>query len=668
MVSILSDKDILQLIDTFFLKSTCLICSSNITEQSTFQKINRFDDEWFNSTDTNIESFPPILKGWSNYDGKHPLPALVIETFLDLRQLSSSHTVRLKDNEENSWIVCKGGKKTEIVLERWLIELDDTSPTFKAYRVSDEEKNSVQKQLALLLSYLHTLLQLLPSHDLSLTLSKQGSTRTPTPAVDIGARILDGSKPILSKGRIGLSKLIISTYSNVVNETNISPHLEQRKITPVWTKFGLLRVSVSYRRDCQFEIRDSDDNTINKKQPETITKESMSLSPRTKEHLGISPATQTLQRRRLSTSKPIQPFKVGSVSNANSRNPSNSSMIGIPQAHRPSISSITGAPQIPTTHIESTSIESGSRFSSSFGRLRRHSSLKSNENPLLNATKKVPDTSSEELLDFVKLLDQKPQLKIKKVNSNNGQISSSLIKFQNLKPSNDLLSEDLSMSYSMEPNQISHSRRSGSHSPRPSFSPGIHNKVSPSYTFFKGSSSAVNSRRNSLDKGRQPSILPPIYGGESMSRQDFTKETSSSASSTASGGSFRDDELLSTNVKSKDIIGQNSYKYHTSLSPKSIESVMGLHTRNRFQFQQPHHFSQPTIATAPAHAIIHKPKIHSTEMLNRESNRIDELHDYETNGKPRIDEPNAQDGGRNADNTDEDDLVFFMSDMNLPNQ
>ena len=578
----LSNSKLYHLIDRFFLKSSLLICSV-VSHKP--QDAPVFDDVWFKSHCDKTYNLPEIINQWITFDGIKTLPPLVIDVFLDLRNLTKNHLVRLEDDDGNLWNVCKGTKKTEVMLQRWLIELDNDSTAFKTYDTTKESQTNLSDQITLLLRYLYTLVKLLPVYDLSKQYGKQEDNDDPTRACSskltpiIGARIVDGSKPILSKGRIGLSKPILGLYANVINDTNIPPHLEQKKITPVWTKFGLLRVSVSYRRDCKFVIEDTavQNNNISqpvvhdnlgatrKEKPTTeINLRTGSLSPRSKEgtlfiaydknNASVSNQSSLNQRKSISISRQVQPFKVGSVNSVvmnnqnmsqnSSRNPSNSSFINSIQARRTSNGSTTGfighlnTPSNNALNVDSTSVDSGSKYMSSFGNLRRHSSINKNqeaiahERKLLNAGKQpavannitgptigvhalgsaqssVSPEATDDILKFVKILDEKPDIKGKYPSHSNNSvnvISNSLLKFQNLKPSNDLLSEDLSMSISLnQPHDENVTQ------PSVAADPYIASYPSHLQTLPISDSSATGRRRRSSSISNSHSPLPSMF-------------------------------------------------------------------------------------------------------------------------------------------------------------
>ena len=696
MAPLHSDKELINTIHNFFQKSTLLICSSKDgNDQIIFDQIQQFEDD--NLKFENILKLPETIEEWFHSESEKVLPPLVIETLLDLRKLSPINWITLSDDDGNTWSVCKGTKKSEIVLERWLIELDDKSTTFQSYRSSKDDLIEIRKQIQLLARYLYTLIQLLPSNELESKLSKIGNNSM----ISINKRVIDGSKPILSKGRIGLNKPIISSYSNIINESNIPPHLEQRKITPVWTKYGLLRISVSYRHDCRFEQHHSTDFSVNLSSNVNISSDanqnllgvankhynrSLSVSPHSNSVSASSSEQNSYQRRHSISSRPIQPFKVGSVGNttlnqsqAIMRTASNSSVIATLRAQRSRNDSISGSIPSQDIPIESTSVGSGSRYSSSFGRIRRHSSIKSSET-LERPIKPIKHsiTPSDDLLDFVKMMDEKQELNISKSSSkgNNMDISNSILRFQKLKPSNDLLSENLSGSISIDPTAGVPRRSSVSHSRLPSISPPIE------YPLISSRLSKTNineqdygkimgvSRRNSLE-GSKPNIFQPksveIFEGRIPT---FSHE---SIQYIQNNNNNKSDELL---MSTSGLPG-TSYKHSTS--PHSIDSVSSMISKTRIPFQQPSYYSHPTTSAIPAYAKLHRPSILSTEMLVEQNgsksgfNVIDSTLAHITSTNTNIAgndsaSNNNDDNDNNKNNVkvdDEEELLFFMSDMNL---
>lgn len=117
-----NDKEILMLIDNFFLKSCLLICSKELSSSDSLREYLHLSGSWFEIME-NYQTYdlPHSIDTWLHFDGKSTLPPLVIETYLDLRDLPESFLLRLMDKDGNLWSVCKGTNKTEVVLERWLL-------------------------------------------------------------------------------------------------------------------------------------------------------------------------------------------------------------------------------------------------------------------------------------------------------------------------------------------------------------------------------------------------------------------------------------------------------------------------------------------------------------------------------------------------------------------
>ena len=196
MVLSKDDLELCKLVSGFFLKSAELICS--IATIGTGQ----IDD----NTPYNPQN-SELLAKWAHYRGTSPLPPLVIEVFLDITGLSSTHIVQLEDVDHNLWYVCNGQRKDSIMLARWLVELDADSSAFKSYGDIDTSSFSVStisEQIVLLLRYLRTVIELLPIQDLAT--STLGGTVDKTAGVrvrpKIGVKLLDGRQPIPSKGRV----------------------------------------------------------------------------------------------------------------------------------------------------------------------------------------------------------------------------------------------------------------------------------------------------------------------------------------------------------------------------------------------------------------------------------------------------------------------------------
>ncbi|CDO92169.1 unnamed protein product [Kluyveromyces dobzhanskii CBS 2104] len=683
--------EIIDLINNFFLKAALLLEQCKVAPHLETGEALRDGNHLFNIETRGDPSLEAQIQPWVTFDGVKTMPPLVLETYLDLRSLHSTHTIYLHDTDGNPWMVCKGGKKSEIVLERWLIELDKQS-----IDDSDDanDPENLHKQLVLLFRYLYTLTQLLPSNDI---IAKSNNSQQ-TALINVNTRLLDGSKPILSKGRIGLSKPIIASYSNIMNETNIASHLDQRKITPIKTRYGSLRITVSYRKDVDFYIIDSDD--LQKRYitpsspPDTSSMPERRTSSNSNVSMSVSPKTNTINAnllplegsaaRRQSISSKLQPFKVGSVGSGSftqngsvqsttslmpslSRNVSSSSVAAALKVQRGSAGSAILNNDLPP---ELSSVGSGSKYSSSFGRIRRHSSMRRSESidRTVKPIKSSDNNSPEDLLEFVKLLEDKKELNMKPSTLLPQQdISNSLMRFQSMKINNDALSDNLSMSMSIDQPNVRFG--SNSHSPIPSFSPNYCSIPSRLSHGSRNNSNVelITSRKSSLDRNRH-NLLSRTGSNLEVNRRGSigTMETTNEESKedeeshmiglhagdeTAVNEDDRRENEEEEEEEEEEMLMKRSSHVGTSdpdrfsASPRSLKSIsVSSYTRNQLPLKHLN-LSHPTTSATTTHAKFHKSEL-SPDPLHR---------------------VNSQHHSNSQKNDEDDDLLFVMSDMNLTN-
>lgn len=211
----------------FFLKTSQMILQARSLDEHGKGKLNKwFNLHTFNSDDLRLE-----LRLWRSTIDLTAVPPMIVETYLDLGNLPQGHTLALKDEHGNLWPVTKGGsKKTEVVLERWLVEFDPNE--FGTI----EELPYIYKQAIILCRSIYTIIRIMPAALL----------RNQLPHYVLANKIVDGSKPISLKGRIGLSKTIIP--HQMLTDT----HVRHRTFLPIETLLGTLKVSVAYRSHCEF--------------------------------------------------------------------------------------------------------------------------------------------------------------------------------------------------------------------------------------------------------------------------------------------------------------------------------------------------------------------------------------------------------------------------------
>lgn len=242
-----------QVIQNFFSKSVQIVLQSRIQSDlynkeeqegdtgshSTSSRINK----WFNLHMYNSNLLKEELKLWKNSANSSLIPPMIIETYLDLRQLTPRQSVVLRDYNGNPWTVTKGGsKKHEVVLERWLIEFDGNAVSGSII----DELPLIYKQAIILFRSLYGFARLMPVYKLKKSLNNS--------SLIIGCKVLDGKHPISSKGRIGLSKSIIP-HQMLTTES----HMSHKHFTPIQTTLGTLKISIAYRNHYDFSIQDNEE-------------------------------------------------------------------------------------------------------------------------------------------------------------------------------------------------------------------------------------------------------------------------------------------------------------------------------------------------------------------------------------------------------------------------
>lgn len=189
------------------------------------------------------------MKLWKLADPQvDSIPPLVVETYLDLRDLGPQHSLILTDSTGKTWEVTKGTKRNEVVLERWIVEFIPALGDSKDLDWDDSSKESqptaIYKQAVILMRSLYSYSRILPAWNLRRKLSRSKLTVSP---LKVGCRILNGAHRIPSKGRVGLTKQIKELGES---------ELEAFSFTDVKTALGNLRISVSYRYECNFSVGD----------------------------------------------------------------------------------------------------------------------------------------------------------------------------------------------------------------------------------------------------------------------------------------------------------------------------------------------------------------------------------------------------------------------------
>lgn len=591
-----------QVIQKFFAKAAQIVLEARAYPETIAPSLYPTKEEstklnkWFNLY---MNSIPDItkddLKLWKTSD-LASLPPMIIETYIDLRQLPPNQILVLFDQTKHPWTVVKGGgKKLEVVLERWLIEFEPNSSNDAAAMV--DELPLSYKQAIILFRSIYGFSRLMPAFKVRKNLHNK---------LPLGNKVFDGNQPISSKGRIGLSKPIVNTNSS-------EPHMSQKHFQPVQTSLGSLKISVAYRNDSDFCIHENEELLLthfkrHDQQEYSNKKISSSVSPNSSTTTTTTAYTNeaSVSPRKSQTPIRIQPFKVGSMSSSpppvsttqnqpilqssslerrvsitSSKSTSNVSLAAFlrnPRSGTPStstipivnsnpiygssvprsVSSSTGHEDSYLTNADSTN--NTPRFSSSFGSRasRRFSSTsvrqQTPQSDLLGRSNSVDaalsetegDNDSDDISDFIRMLDSKSDLRLG--NGSSGGISSSSIavndtlnKYQLLRSQHQQLTDSANASLILQGSRHS-SRKSSLNSPPGSYDHSHHQHSSIM--------SSIHSRmKDSRSKGDEyhaprrsanvsPSVgsgVPVSVGTPSLINSRLTHHTTTIVSSNTGG-------------------------------------------------------------------------------------------------------------------------------------
>lgn len=379
------------------------------------------DYDWFGLEIPHIPS--EALQLWVVGDLAR-VPPLVLETVLDLSRLSPSESIMFEGGVVNTH------KKSEIVLERWLfhLNLDD-------YSSSCGSINEIRENIVVQFRCLYALMMLLPSYSLRHCPQLNHT--------EIKVKVLDGSKPIPSKGRFGLSKRLVNGYPN---------NIKSEDLDPIVTPIGSLNISVSFRAQCDFGVQLNEQVFSQRMEPQSVSNSIASISsahqqqphtdiPINRPHRVSVTSIESARSRRKSSIRSSSLFKTGSL--ASSSSPPQSQAISLthtqlqqqqqqsshPYNHATNqlgreLSSLSinsnSKPETPGLDSSAIKISSsfGSKFKSNNGSIARtntiddrvsHSNSKNIRNRLLSSLS--VDSDSDDLTGFMKLLDSKPDLR-----------------------------------------------------------------------------------------------------------------------------------------------------------------------------------------------------------------------------------------------------------------
>lgn len=205
--------------------------------------------------DTDILREP--LRTWRTCDATdNRPPPLILETFLDTKGLTNNQSLVILDDNGKRWDVRESlaafrsaapdqyqSDSDEIILERWRIELGDSSSRPPADLGSILP--TVYKKSIVLFRSLFTYSKFLPAWKFS----KRNTKLQRSPALQIRYRVIDGSSPRSASSPDYLAAPLYEGNNKVTDSYSFG-------VTE--SPAGPFSVSVSYRTNCDFRIDDSE--------------------------------------------------------------------------------------------------------------------------------------------------------------------------------------------------------------------------------------------------------------------------------------------------------------------------------------------------------------------------------------------------------------------------
>ncbi|KAL8990724.1 MAG: hypothetical protein Q9177_000687 [Variospora cf. flavescens] len=257
-----------QVVQNYFAKAAHIILHSRVSlppahhRGTNTKRINK----WFNTELDETEATRDDLRMWKtcNATTNRP-PTMVIETYIDTSDLTNNQSLAILDDQGKRWDVeealdfspvasgtsKRGQSKTEVVLERWQIQLGE--PSEELSKDLPVILPRVYKNSIVLFRSLVTFAKLLPAWRLAKKISKSRLT-SQTPKLKY--RIIEGSHFSRSSKYDPLTIRLFdgpSTHAKKSDEV-----VEHYPFAPIDSPAGPFSVQVSYRLQCDFRIDNSE--------------------------------------------------------------------------------------------------------------------------------------------------------------------------------------------------------------------------------------------------------------------------------------------------------------------------------------------------------------------------------------------------------------------------
>ncbi|TEA11428.1 Autophagy-related protein 13 [Colletotrichum sidae] len=254
-----SFKKLDQIIQNFHTKAAAVVLHSRMRLKPTSiarGPSGRKPNKWFQIETDEFDDFRDELRVWRNCGAYDRPPPLIIETYLDTSRLTPSQSLVIVDEHGKRWDVLEAlnasdssddgrsapaKRNTEVVLERWRIELKATS----ADDLGDFGRNlaNVYKKATIFFRSLFVTTRILPAWKFS----QQALTKGAHPSLEPRCRIRAGDPDIG-----GIDRLRHPLYDG--RPDVVTDYVFGDLEVPV----GRFYASVAYRNECNFRVDDSE--------------------------------------------------------------------------------------------------------------------------------------------------------------------------------------------------------------------------------------------------------------------------------------------------------------------------------------------------------------------------------------------------------------------------
>ncbi|KAI9844636.1 MAG: autophagy protein 13 [Sclerophora amabilis] len=250
-----------QIIQNFFIKAALIIIQSRMICPPSYNKGTgvRRVNKWFNVEIDETDIFREDWRLWKTCEAeeKRP-PPMIIETYLEAAGLTNSQTLVAIDDQGKRWNVVDAlnasnasnvrgtsrAKKTQVILERWAIELGDV-PLEQPADLNGILPIVYKKSIVLFRS-LFTYSKFLPSWKFARRLAK---LRTNHSALRVNCRMINGDDLDLSPDSDALSTPLFDDNHRVTEDFSFGS---------TDSPAGSFSVKVTYRSSCEFRVDDSE--------------------------------------------------------------------------------------------------------------------------------------------------------------------------------------------------------------------------------------------------------------------------------------------------------------------------------------------------------------------------------------------------------------------------